>query len=309
MKSKIKNIIVDRSKELGFDRIGFADVETLNDEIQHYKEWTDMGYHAKMGWMERNSDKRENPRLILDSAKTVIATLTNYNTCFEHDNADGKISRYAWGSDYHEVILPKLKELAQTINEIDPGAESRCYVDTGPILEKVWAEKAGLGWIGKNGLLINKDFGSWAFIGIIISSIEIEADRPHKNLCGKCTDCLQSCPTGAIIKPKVIDSNKCLSYWTIESKHEPEIPAHIIDNSNGWAFGCDICQEICPWNKKFSRYTSDSLYAPREGETSFRSKALENMTKQEFALRYRKSPIKRTKLEGILRNIKAFMQQ
>jgi epoxyqueuosine reductase len=306
--SDLKQNITQKAKEIGFAEIGFARADILDKEMKFYYDWLDQGYHATMSWLERNNHKRENPSEILENAKTVIVTATNYNTDHLHPNSEnsGKISRYAWGDDYHDVILPKLRELSSYIKEIVPNANSREYVDTGSILEKVWAEKAGIGWQGKNSLILNKKLGSWIFLGIIITDLEIDPDEEIGNFCGKCDACITSCPTGAIVAPKVVDSNKCISFWTIEAKPDVEIPDEIGKNLNGWVYGCDICQDVCPWNGK-KKYTEDMHYQPRENEIELSLDRIKDMTQEEFSKRFKKSPIKRTKLAGLKRNAEKIM--
>ncbi|MCX7736000.1 MAG: tRNA epoxyqueuosine(34) reductase QueG [Candidatus Kapabacteria bacterium] len=303
---ELKEILKPRAKEIGFDLIGFAKAEPLENEFDNYLYWLEQGFNAKMEYLERNKEKRKDISLILENAKTVIVTATNYNTPFYHNqslnNSQGKISRYAWGEDYHNVILPKLELLASEISKIYPEAKSKCYVDTGPILEKVWAVKAGLGWQGKNSLILTKKFGSYVFLGLIITSVEIEPDSIIPDHCGKCSSCIESCPTNAIVQPKVIDSNKCISYWTIETKGKADFPENVAKNLKNWVFGCDICQEVCPWNRK-EVFTDDVSFFPRQNQTILESDYFNQMSEDEFSIRFKNSPIKRAKLEGIRKNI------
>jgi epoxyqueuosine reductase len=300
------NFKAQLSKEavnLGFLDLRVAKVELLENEFEHYKQWLSLGYNADMQWMERNLDKRRDISLILENAKSVIVTAHSYYTGIDYPEdlqGRGKISRYAWGDDYHDVVLKKLKLLEFYIKQYHPESESKSYVDTGAILERQWALKAGIGWQGKNGMIINQHYGSYFFIGIIISTLELEEDSQHKNLCGKCTKCLDACPTKAIVQPKVVDSNKCLSYWTIESKAD-SFPDEIRMNQNNWVFGCDICQEVCPWNR-FAIKTQDSEFYPRNAETTLEKVQIEKMTDEEFSVRFKNSPVKRAKLKGLKRN-------
>ncbi len=329
IKEKIKKIAV----ELGFCDIGFAKAEPLEEEIINYKKWLDAGYNASMTYMERNIEKRYDVRNILPGVKTVIVTAYNYFTPFKHNNQIpestndseigklyGKISRYAFGNDYHNVILPKLELLAARIEELyfatgkdkiknkHSGNQSKCYVDTGPLLEKVWAEKAGIGWQAKNSTIISKKHGSWIFLGIILTTLEFENDNQLRDHCGKCRICIEACPTGAIIEPKIIDSRKCISYWTIETKPEIDFPDSIINNLNGWLFGCDICQDVCPWNVKFQIQTNDLNFYPVDNETSLIINDVANMDKENFTVRFKNSPLKRPRFEGIQRNARALME-
>jgi epoxyqueuosine reductase len=298
----LKQNIIQKAIEIGFAEIGFASAQKLVGEMKFYHDWLEKGYHAAMSWMERNNEKREDPAKILENAKTIIVTATNYNTNFFHsENEKGKISRYAWGDDYHDIILPKLRKLSAFIKEQNPESITREYVDTGSILEKVWAEKSGIGWQGKNSLILNKKLGSWIFLGIIITDLGIEADEEIGSFCGKCNLCINSCPTGAIVAPKVVDSTKCISYWTIEAKPDMEIPLPVAENLNGWLYGCDICQDVCPWNRK-KVFTEEENYFPRKNETEMDLVSIEKMDQEDFSGRFRKSPVKRTKLAGLKRN-------
>ncbi len=302
----IKEIIISKSYELGFDDLKIARAEPLGDTFQLYKQWIGNGYHADMKWMENNFDRRENSDNILPGVKSILVTASNYYSSAKHTENNFKISRYAWGTDYHDTIYPRLKKLGKYISELSPGAEFRPYVDTGPVLEKIWAAKAGLGWIGKHGLIIHPRFGSWIFLGILFSTLELEPDTPVANRCGQCTRCIDSCPAKAIYMDSIVDSRKCLSYWTIESKLDNDIPNNILNNSNGWAFGCDTCQDVCPWNKKLAKETREPLFHPRNDETNLNSEIIKQMSDEEFRLRFRKSPVKRRKLQGIIKNINLF---
>ncbi len=305
--SSLKSVVTGLAGKLGFIKTGFALAESLKTEFDNFAWWLGAGFNAGMAWLEINTEKRQDPSLVLEGAKTIIVTAYNYNTPFKHDDspgsAKGKISRYAWGSDYHDIILPKLKSIAQEIESARPGTVSKCYVDTGPVLERQWAVRAGIGWQGKNGNILTKDFGSWFFLGTIITTAEFEPDKPMENFCGKCTKCIDACPTGAILQPKVVDARKCLSYWTIEAKSDREIPAEIAKNAKGWLYGCDICQDVCPWNRK-PVYSAEPAFTPRNEETSLDLQQIMNFTKEEYNERFRRSPVKRAKLEGLKRNIR-----
>lgn len=302
---RLKDKLISLSEELAFIDIGFAKVEPLDKEIEVYKKWLDSGKNATMQWMERNLEKRQNPSQLVTGAKTVIILLYNYYTGKKYSESKefGKISRYAWNYDYHDIILPKLRKLENLIKEEFPNSNNRSYVDTGPILEKVWAEKAGVGWQGKNSLLISKKYGSYVFLGTIITSVEFECLPQVKDYCGTCTKCIDACPTDAIVEDKIVDSNKCISYWTIEAKADSEIPEEISQNSNNWIFGCDICQEVCPWNRHKPKITDDLDFFPRNNETELSKEFILNLSQEEFSGRFRKSPIKRTKIAGLKRNI------
>ncbi len=301
----LKKDIQDFAKSLGFIDVGFASEEKLSEEKKHYEDWISKGYHADMSYLDKNFDKKEDIRLLFDGAESVIALAYPYNTGVQHKSEYAKISRYAWGTDYHDIIKKKLKQIAGYISELVPDSEHRVYVDTGPTMDRQWAIKAGLGWQGKSGNVINPQYGSYFFIGLIISSINFESGQIIKDYCGKCTACLDSCPTGAIVSPEIVDSNKCIAYWTIEAKPEIEIPVEISNNLNGWAYGCDICQDVCPWNKKAEQNCYDELLFPRKGETNFDPNQIHSMSDEDFRQRFSKSPIKRTKLDGIKRNFRA----
>ncbi|HRP02767.1 MAG TPA: tRNA epoxyqueuosine(34) reductase QueG [Candidatus Kapabacteria bacterium] len=292
------------AQELGFIRVAYASYSHLDTEINHYKEWIANSYNADMMWMDKNYEKREDVNLILEGAKSVIVLAHSYFTKQKHNSNENKISRYAWGDDYHDILLNKMNKLETFIKENYPDFKSKAYTDTGPILEKQWAVRSGLGWQGKNSLILNKDFGSYFFLGVIINNIPFENDNTEIDRCGTCTKCIDACPTHAIIDNKIVDANKCISFWTIEAKPYKDIPEAIQENLNGWAFGCDICQEVCPWNRHKPVITSELNFFPRLQETNFDKEKLINYTDEEFRLRFKNSPIKRTKLKGIKRNLK-----
>ena len=293
----------------GFDEIGFAAVEPLDNEYNNYLKWIDDGFHAEMQYLARRLGKRRDVTTLLENAKTVIVFIHNYNTDYKHsDNPEfGKISRYAWGDDYHDIIKNKLVKITKEAKEYYPENKFKVYVDTGPILEKQWAVRAGVGWQGKNSLLINKKSGSYFFIGIIITDLEITPDKPQPNYCGSCRACIDSCPTNAIVEPYVLDSRKCISYWTIETKGERQFPESLSQNLNGWLFGCDICQEVCPWNSK-PNYVDFEYFKPRKNETELSLKQVLAMSQDEFRLRFKNTPLKRTKLSGLQYNARELLQ-
>lgn len=297
----LPQLIKDKARELGFEHCGIASVELLTKESAHLREWLERGYHGSMGYLERNQEKREDIRLIMPEAKSVIVLSYNYYTPHQHDKTIGKISRYAWGDDYHEVLPPKLRELELFIREQNPLALTRHYVDTGPVMEKQWAVRAGIGWQGKHSNIISRSAGSFFFLALIITNLELEADAPMADFCGSCTACIDACPTGAIVQPYVVDGSQCLSFWTIETKPEVEFPLEIAQHTEGWLYGCDICQEVCPWNR-FKKETQEERFQPRNGETTVDVERVLNMQQEEFSTRFRKSPIKRTKLAGLKRN-------
>lgn len=294
-----------KARALGFSDCGIAAVENLDKEMHFYESWLQQGYHASLGYMERNLDKRRDVSLILPGAQSVIVVTQNYYTPHSHppkeDKSAGKISRYAWGDDYHDVIPPKLKELSAYITELYPDAATKYYTDTGPIMEKQWAVRAGVGWQGKHSNIISRKYGSWFFLGIIITTAQFVYDRPMEDYCGTCTACIEYCPTNAIVEPGIVDAGACISYWTIEAKADQCIPERIASTMEGWVFGCDICQDVCPWNR-FSKETTEQSFQPRSFGTSLPIGLIKEMRQEEFSAMFRKSPIKRTKLAGLLRN-------
>ncbi len=296
--------IKEKAISLGFVKVGVARSEHLSGESMHLTEWLKRGYHGTMDWMERNREKRTDPSKILPNARSVVAVAMNYYTGFHHreDPEAGKISRYAWGDDYHKILTDRLKELLNFIGERAPDSKNKLYVDTGPVMDKVWAAKAGLGWQGKHTNLITKEFGSWVFLGEIITDLALEPDEPIADFCGSCTACIEACPTDAIVEPYQLDSTRCISYLTIE--HKGEIPEEFHPDLNNWIYGCDICQDVCPWNS-FQQQTSERAFYPRPENLAPRVDSIAEMEQEEFTKRFRKSPIKRTKLEGIRRNASA----
>jgi epoxyqueuosine reductase len=295
-----------KALEIGFHKVGITRPVPLTTESEHLRSWLGSGYHAAMAWMERDPEKRTDPRLIFPEARSVIAVAVNYYTPHEHDRDQnkGKISRYAWGDDYHDVFREKLNLLLDWIKTEIPGADGKACVDTAPIMDKAWAARTGIGWIGKSSNLITTDFGSWVFLGEILLNVELEYDAGTvADHCGSCTACLDACPTNAIVEPYVVDAQRCLSYATIELR-EPEIPDGIAANMDGWLYGCDICQDVCPWNR-FEKATNEPRFEPRHDETSINLDTVESMTHETYVERFRRSAMKRAKLTGLQRNARA----
>ncbi len=269
----LQNSIINKAKELGFIACGFARYDVLEEEADRLKQWLDEGYYADMTWIEKGFDKRRDIKNIIPDAKSVISLAFNYYTPFEHEDNKPKISRYAWGKDYHKILKKKLNELCESImtppqpspkvseQEFPANIILKAYVDDGPVMDKVWAQKAGIGWMGKHSNIINPEYGSWFFLCEIITNIEFENyDKPIEDLCGECTLCISACPTGAIVDEYVVDSNKCISYQTIENRGE--IPADL--DLDGWIFGCDICQDVCPYNSpKYNHVTGEEEFYPK----------------------------------------------
>lgn len=299
---KLNNkIVIEKAKALGFDLVGFAQVEDLSEETARLMKWLDRGYHHKMNYMERNFDKRRNVRWIMPEAKSVISLAVNYFTNDQYsDNIDmGKVSRYAWGKDYHLIMWEKLFELADDLKEIDPDFESVSYVDTGPVMDKAWAVRGGIGWMGKHTNVITKEFGSWIFLATVLTNYDFDYAVPLQDFCGTCTACIDACPTNAITEEYVLDANKCISNLTIENKGA--IPEQFKGRFDNWLFGCDICQDVCPWNKKFSQNCREVEFSPK-GNKEIPLAEIATMTKGVFNKRFGDSPVKRARLKGLKRN-------
>ncbi len=302
----ISDRIKSKAAELGFSKVGFAKAELLVEECNQLREWLAFGYHASMKWMNRGFEKRIDPGKILQNAKSVICVALNYFTSSQHsdDPALGKISRYAWGDDYHFVLTKRLENLYGFIKSEIPGVMGKIYVDTGPMMDKVWAVKAGIGWRGKHTNIITREFGSWIFLGEILIDAELDYDKTMLDYCGKCTACIDACPTHAIVQPYVLDANKCISYLTIENRGD--LPKEIVPNFQNWIYGCDICQNVCPWNR-FQKKTNEPVFQPYDENIKPKLTELAEMSQEEFSRRFRKSPIKRTKHSGLTRNAKALI--
>jgi epoxyqueuosine reductase len=299
-----------KALEIGFHKIGIVRAEPLRQDGERLNEWLENNFHAAMQWMEREPEKRADPRLLFPGAKSIVVVALNYYTPHEHveDSAKGKISRYAWGDDYHDVLKDKLRALLEWIKTETPEADGKICVDTAPIMDKAWAARAGLGWIGKHSNLITKEYGSWVFLGEIVLNLELEYETEQSaDYCGTCTMCLDACPTSAIVAPRVVDSNRCLSYATIELR-DPELPDNVTENLNGWIYGCDICQDVCPWNR-FEKPTDEARFEPRREETAADLEEILSYSPEEYAARFRGSAIKRAKLGGLQRNAEALKKR
>ncbi len=295
-----------KSREIGFHKIGIVRAESLETEREHLENWLDQNFHGEMRWMEREPEKRSDPKLLFPEAKSIIVVALNYYTPHEHEeNPDkGKVSRYAWGDDYHDVLKEKLRELFSFIKSIDETADGKICVDTAPIMDKAWAVRAGLGWLGKHSNVITKEYGSWVFIGEILLNLELEyGTKIIEDHCGTCTACLDACPTNAIVAPYIVDSKACLSYATIELRSD-ELPAEISENLNGWLYGCDICQDVCPWNR-FEKPTEETRFEPRKDNVSPDLDKVISLSHEEYVEKFRRSAMKRTKLNGLKRNAEA----
>ncbi|HVG30695.1 MAG TPA: tRNA epoxyqueuosine(34) reductase QueG [Pyrinomonadaceae bacterium] len=293
----------------GFHAVGVAPAAPLGEERARLEEWLRRGYHGGMRWMERDTEQRTDPRLVFAGARSVVVCALNYFTPHEHstDPATGKISRYAWGDDYHDVVGGKLKNLLAAVKERVPEAEGKACVDIQPMMDKAWAVRAGLGWIGKHTNLITREQGSWVFVGELLLNLELDYDaEPVEDHCGTCTLCLEACPTRAITAPYVVDSNRCISHATIELRDE-ELPPEVAAHLEGWLYGCDICQEVCPWNR-FERPTDEARFEPRDGNVSPPLTAILELTPDTYAARFRRSAVKRAKLAGLQRNARALIR-
>ncbi|MFI5237377.1 MAG: tRNA epoxyqueuosine(34) reductase QueG [Ignavibacteriales bacterium] len=293
-------IIIEKAKALGFDLVGFAKSDILKKESERLQQWLENNYQAGMDYMQKNFEKRKDIRQILPNAKSVISLGLNYYTpdSYVNDNSKGKVSRYAWGKDYHLIIWSMLDELEEELKKIDQKFESISYVDTGPVMDKAWAVRAGIGWLGKHTNVINREKGSWFFIANLITNYEFDYSEPIPDFCGSCTACIDACPTNAIIQEYMVDANKCISYLTIENKKE--IPEEFKGKFENWLFGCDICQDVCPWNQKFPIESLVKEFQPQNKELDL-DHILE-MNEERFKVKFKSSPIKRAKLSGLKRN-------
>ena len=300
---KITNeIIIEKAKKQGFDLIGFSLADELTEETRKFEKWLEENFHAGMEYMEKNFEKRKNVKSLLPSAKSVISLGLNYYTPvnYSDERNKGKISRYAWGKDYHLIIWKKLDKLVNEIKKTDNNFEAKSYVDTGPVMDKSWAVKSGIGWLGKHTNVINKEFGSWFFIANLVTNFEFDYSLPIEDFCGSCRACIDACPTNAIIDEYVLDSNKCISYLTIENKKD--IPEKFEGKFENWIFGCDICQDVCPWNTKFSKNTDIAEFFPVNDNQEIDLDKVISFSKDEFNKRFKESPVKRAKLAGLKRN-------
>ena len=296
--------IKEEAARLGFDACGISKAEHLDEEAIRLETWLNQGRHGTMAWMERNFDKRVDPRKLVDGARSVISVLHNYYVPHNHPINDsvGKISRYAWGDDYHDVLKERLFQLFNWIQANIGEVQGRAFVDSAPVLDKAWAQRSGLGWIGKHTNLINQSIGSYFFIGELILDLALEPDGPVPDHCGSCTRCIDACPTDAIYQPYAVDANRCISYLTIEHR-EDDIPIALQAQLENWIFGCDICQDVCPWNK-FKKPSSEPRYAPRDGMVDTRLEEWIELDLEAFRKQFRKNPVKRTKYEGFMRNVR-----
>jgi epoxyqueuosine reductase len=290
------------AKDLGFDFCGVSKADFLEKEAPRLEKWLNENKHGKMSYMENHFDKRLDPRLLVPGAKSVVSLLFNYyNPTKQEDPTAPKISQYAYGEDYHFVVKRKLKTFFTRIQDEIGEVDGRVFVDSAPVMDKAWAEKSGIGWIGKNVNLINKKRGSFFFIAELILDLELNPDTPDKDHCGTCTRCIDACPTSAIEKPYVVNGSKCISYLTIELKDEI-IPSEFKENMDNWMFGCDICQDVCPWNR-FSTPQQVDAFQPKNELLNMSKREWQELTQEVFQELFKNSAVKRTKFIGLKRNI------
>ncbi len=298
--------IKQKARSLGFHLCGIAavDDDANVSAIQHLKAWLALGYQADMAWMD--NPKRFNIRACMPEVQSVICVALNYYT--PHQRPQGseyaKISRYGWGRDYHKVLHKKLKTLNNWLLEQGEGTLARYYADTGPVQDKAWAQRAGIGWIAKNGNVITREYGSWVFLGEVLTNLELTPDTPHAQHCGTCTRCLDACPTGAIAKPFVVDANRCIAYHTIENRAE-KLPEPLAPRLEGWVAGCDICQDVCPWNQRFAQETDVAEFQPYSWNVAPRLTELATISDDEWNRRFPASALRRIKPEMLRRNAQA----
>ncbi len=296
-----------KAYELGFEFVGVSKAEELTEEAKQLEKWLNNRYHGEMAYMENHFEKRIDPRKLVEGAKSVVSLMFNYhNPQKQADNDAPRISQYAYGEDYHHVIKDKLKTLLDALREKAGEISGRCFVDSAPVMEREWAKRSGNGWIGKHTLLIHPKRGSYFFLAELILDIELEADGPMKDYCGTCKRCIDACPTDAIAPSGyLLDASKCISYLTIELKDA--IPAEFSGKMDNWMFGCDVCQEVCPWNR-FSRKHLEPAFEPEPRLLSMSQKDWKELNRELFGLLFAKSAVKRTKFEGLMRNI-VFLEQ
>lgn len=299
-------IIKSAAARMGFSFCGIAKAEFLEEEAPRLEQWLQRGYQGKMSYLENHFDKRLDPRLLVPGAKSVVTLGYNYFPTEDlSQNSQLKIAKYAYGEDYHHVIKDKLKSLLEELRLSIGDIDGRAFVDSAPVMERAWAQRAGMGWIGKNSLLLNKRMGSFFFLAELIIDLELDYDSPVKDYCGTCTACMDACPTEAIPEPYVVDGSKCISYFTIELKEA--IPEEVKGKFDNWIFGCDICQDVCPWNR-FSSAHQEKKFEPSDELKDLSKSDWQEITEEVFEQVFRKSAIKRTKWQGLQRNI-AFVKE
>ncbi|AFY33254.1 tRNA epoxyqueuosine(34) reductase QueG [Calothrix sp. PCC 7507] len=299
------NVIKEKASELGFHKVGIAAVDGVDaTEVQRLQAWIALGYHAEMAWMA--NPKRQDISLIMPEVRSLICVALNYYTPDQRPQGEeyAKISRYGWGRDYHKVMHKKLKALTIWLQSLGESIQARYYADTGPVADKVWAQRAGIGWIAKNGNVITREYGSWVFLGEVLTNLELESDRPSTEHCGTCTRCLDACPTNAITQPFVIDANRCIAYHTIENRSE-KLPQTVAPHLQGWVAGCDICQDVCPWNQRFAHVTDVAEFQPYPGNIAPKLIELAEISDEEWDQQLPASALRRIKPEMLRRNARA----
>jgi epoxyqueuosine reductase len=299
------DVVKAKASELGFHKVGIAAVEAIDGvEQQRLQAWIGLGYHADMQWM--TNPKRQDIRLVMPEVRSLVCVALNYYTPDQRPDGEeyAKISRYGWGRDYHKVMHKKLKALTTWLQSLDASVQARYYADTGPVQDKVWAQRAGIGWIAKNGNVITREYGSWVFLGEVLTNLELESDRPATAHCGTCTRCLDACPTDAITQPFVVDANRCIAYHTIENRAE-KLPEAIAPHLQGWVAGCDICQDVCPWNQRFARVTDVTEFYPDHGNIAPQLIELAKISDEEWDQKFPASALRRIKPEMLRRNARA----
>ena len=299
-KNNYSSSIKNEALRLGFDFCGISKADFLEEEAPLLEKWLLQNQNGKMAYMQNYFDKRLDPRQLVPGAKSVISLLYNYYTEIEQNPSAPKLSKYAYGRDYHFVVKEKLKELMNYINETIGEINGRVFVDSAPVMERAWAKKSGMGWIGKNTNLINRQQGSFFFIAEIISDLVLDDDGPIEDFCGTCTRCIDACPTEAIIQPYVVDGSKCISYFTIELKEE--IPVSYKEKMDDWVFGCDVCQDVCPWNR-FSKNHREKQFLPSNKLITMNADEWHEITTEVFENLFQESPVMRTGFKGLKRNL------
>lgn len=300
--------VKQKALELGFHKAGIAAVDReLQADAQQLQAWLKLGYHADMGWME--NPKRQDIQRVMPEVRSLICVALNYYTPHQRPSGSeyAKISRYGWGRDYHKILHKKLKALSYWLQTQAEGVQARYYADTGPVQDKVWAQRAGIGWIAKNGNVITREYGSWVFLGEVLTNLELTPDRPHTAHCGTCTRCIEACPTDAITQASVVDANRCIAYHTIENRDE-ELPEAIASRLQGWVAGCDICQDVCPWNQRFACVTDVAEFQPYPDNIAPKLTELAEISDQDRDRRFPASALRRIKPEMLRRNARANLE-
>ena len=310
-RASITDQIKQNALDVGFHKAGIAIVPVESDDekaaVTSLQSWLNQDYQADMAWMA--NPKRQDLRLVMPEVRSVICVALNYYT--PHDRPNGaqyaKISRYGWGRDYHRILHKKLKALSTWLESQGDDIQARCYADTGPVQDKFWAQQAGIGWVAKNSNVITRDYGSWVFLGEVLTNLELVGDRPHTSHCGTCTRCLDACPTGAITQPFVVDANRCIAYHTIENRAET-LPDTITPHLQGWVAGCDICQEVCPWNQRFAQETDVTDFQPYPDNVAPTLVELAEMSDQDYDRRFPASALRRIKPNMMRRNARSNLE-